>query len=91
MGKKKHIFYVFQDRFLHIKINKYPITYILLNFIIFINSLVQQLIFSIISDYAPAVPHPAFKALGNDRHFSNALQKLKRDFDMRCNTILQFS
>jgi hypothetical protein len=88
-GKMKYEFYVFQDRFLHVTIDKYPRPYILLNFILCINSLVQQFIFSIISDYAPTFLHPAFQILREDKHFINALQKIKRDFDNRYNIIIK--
>lgn len=88
-GKKKYEFYVFQDRFVHVKIDKNPRPYILFSLILIINSLVQQFIFSIISDYAPTVLHPAFQTLGDDEHFINALQKIKRDFDNRYNIIVK--
>lgn len=88
-GKKKYEFYVFQDRFVHVKIDKYPKQYVLLNLSLTINSLVEQFIFSIISDYAPKFLHPAFQTLGEDKHFINALQKIKRNFDDRYDTIIR--
>lgn len=88
-GEKRYEFFIFHDQFVHIKIDKYPRPYILLNLILFTNSLVQQFIFSIISDYAPTFLHPAFQTLGEDQHFINALQKLKRDFDNRYNIIVK--
>ncbi|MGI0042800.1 MAG: hypothetical protein ACRD47_03735, partial [Nitrososphaeraceae archaeon] len=88
-GKKKYEFYIFNDRFLHVKIDKYPKQYVLLNLSLIINSLVGQFIFSIISDYAPTFLHPAFQTLGEDEHFINALQKIKRDFDNRYYIIIK--
>jgi hypothetical protein len=88
-GKKRYEFYIFHDRCVHVKIDKYPRLYILLTLILSINSLVRQFIFSIISDYAPTFLHPAFQTLGEDEHFINALQKIKRDFDNQYNIIIK--
>jgi hypothetical protein len=88
-GKKKYEFSIFNNRFIHVNIDKYPRQYILLNLSLIINSLVGQFIFSIISDYAPTILHPAFQTLGEDQHFINVLQKIKRDFDNRYNIIIK--
>jgi hypothetical protein len=54
-----------------------------LNFLIFCQARVPELIFSMISDYGTRSRAPAMEILGQDHNFTQALKKTKYQFDRR--------